>query len=339
MGHCLLFIPVQEARMATFEKRGNYQWRAKIRLRGFPPQSKTFNTKAEAEAWAKMTESEMLRGVWISRSEAEQTLFREALQRYQEEVVPQKKSAKQITSQIRLLTSHLGNYALASLSSSVIARFRDQRLKSVDPQTVRKDLSLIQRVLNIAAKEWGIALPHGNPLLQIRLPKQPSGRNRRLLQGEEQRLLAELSKNPTINALVLFAMETAMRRGEIVAMRWEHIDYKARTLMIPETKMDAPREVPLSSKALEVLRGLPCRVDGIVWGVRSDSITRAFDRACKRAEIEGLRFHDLRHEATSRFFEHGLNIMEVASITGHKDLKMLKRYTHLRAEDVAKKLG
>ncbi|BBF65303.1 site-specific integrase [Acidithiobacillus sp. 'AMD consortium'] len=107
----------------------------------------------------------------------------------------------------------------------------------------------------------------------------------------------------------------------------------------PDSKTGDPRRVPLSSRALAVLDALPRRMDGEVWGVRADSITQAFARACHRAGIEDLRFHDLRHEATSRFFEKGLNPMQVAAITGHKTLQMLKRYTHLRAEDLAKILG
>jgi integrase len=157
--------------------------------------------------------------------------------------------------------------------------------------------------------------------------------------------------------MVAIALETAMRRGELASMRWEHLDRRARVLLVPETKTGEPRRVPLSSRALAVLDGLVRRLDGYVWGVRADSITQAFDRVVKRARADyeaecrekgekpgpqmltGLRFHDLRHEATSRLFEKGLNPMEVAAITGHKTLQMLKRYTHLRAEDLVDRLG
>jgi integrase len=123
-------------------------------------------------------------------------------------------------------------------------------------------------------------------------------------------------------------------------MTWEHINLARRTWHIPHTKNGTPRTVPLSSRAVETLQELPRRIDGGVWALqRADGITQAFDRIRQQAGINGLNFHDLRHEATSRLFEKGLNIMEVASITGHKDLKMLKRYTHLRAEDLATKLG
>ncbi len=148
-----------------------------------------------------------------------------------------------------------------------------------------------------------------------------------------------------------------MCRGEIAAMKWEHVDRATKVLRVPETKTGEPRKVPLSTRALKVLDGLPRRIDGYVWGMRPDSITQAFERACKAARkkyeaeceergekpeprlFRDLRFHDLRHEATSRLFEKGLNPMEVSAITGHKTLQMLKRYTHLRAEDLAKRLG
>ena len=122
-------------------------------------------------------------------------------------------------------------------------------------------------------------------------------------------------------------------------MRWKHVDRKARVLLIPETKNGAPRRVPLSTGAMRVLEGLPRRLDGLVFGMHPASLSRAFAQVCKAAGVEGLTFHDLRHEATSRLFEKGLNPVQVAAITGHKTLQMLKRYTHLRAEDLVGMLG
>ena len=178
------------------------------------------------------------------------------------------------------------------------------------------------------------------PLAKTARPKIPQGRTRRLQDGEEVRLLeAAKAYGGEIGLIITWAIETAMRRGEIAAMRWEHLDKKARVLLIPETKTGTPRRVPLSSKALQVLDTLPRQIDGSVWSMRADSISQAFERVCKTAGIEGLTFHDLRHEATSRLFEKGLNPMEVAAITGHKTLQMLKRYTHLRAEDLVGRLG
>ena len=130
-----------------------------------------------------------------------------------------------------------------------------------------------------------------------------------------------------------------MRRGEIAAMQWEHINFQQRLLKIPETKTGVPRIIPLSSKAVILLQSIPRRVDGKVWGLPASSISHRFLRACREAGIDDFRFHDLRHEATSRLFERGLNQMEVVSITGHRDLRMLKRYTHLRPETLLERLG
>jgi integrase len=131
-----------------------------------------------------------------------------------------------------------------------------------------------------------------------------------------------------------------MRQGELVNLRWEHIDLTRRITYLPDTKNGEARTVPLSTAAIKVLHSLPRSMTGQVFpGLTTEAVKRAFARAVRRAGIEDLRFHDLRHESTSRLFERGLNIMEVASITGHKDLRMLRRYTHLKAEDLARKLG
>ncbi|AWP23171.1 hypothetical protein C4901_07385 [Acidiferrobacter sp. SPIII_3] len=161
------------------------------------------------------------------------------------------------------------------------------------------------------------------------------------LATSQARLLAAAQSygNGEIALAITWAIETAMRRGETVAMRWEHWDRKARVFLLTETKNGTARRVPLSTAAIAVLEGLPKQLDGRVFGVHSASISRAFAATCKAAGIEGLTFHDLRHEATSRLFEKGLNPMEVAAITGHKTLQMLKRYTHLRAEDLVGRLG
>ena len=180
-------------------------------------------------------------------------------------------------------------------------------------------------------------LPHGVP--KVRHPRLPKGRERRLEGDEELRLLDALSQTPVVCAVVQFALETAMRRGELAAMKWRHVDFRRRLLTIPETKTETPRTIPLSSRAIRTLKTLPRLLSGDVFGVQPSSITQAFSRACKRTGIEDLCFHDLRHEAVSRLFELGLNVMEVATISGHRDLRMLNRYTHLRPKSLLKKLG
>ena len=218
---------------------------------------------------------------------------------------------------------------------------REKMGHGLSPNTIRIHLALLSHLFNTARTAWGMeSLTNPVDLVKGQRPKLPSGRDRRLVGDELPRLLAAAQVyGGEIGPIITWAIETAMRRGEIAAMRWEHMDRKARVLLIPETKTGTPRRVPLSTAALGVLDVLPRRIDGRVWAMRPDSISQAFERVCQAAGIEGLTFHDLRHEATSRLFEKGLNPMEVAAITGHKTLQMLKRYTHLKAKDLVGRLG
>ncbi|MFO7766484.1 MAG: site-specific integrase [Pelovirga sp.] len=147
------------------------------------------------------------------------------------------------------------------------------------------------------------------------------------------------ARGRTLEPLFQLALETAIRQGELLSLEWKHVNLSRRTVYLPETKNNDAREVPLSSKAVAVIQNLPRRIDGKVFGVSGSHVSKTFQETCKKLSIENLRWHDLRHEACSRLFEKGLNPMEVASITGHKTLQMLKRYTHLKAEDLARKLG
>lgn len=325
--------------MAYITKRGPYQWQARIRRNGFPKVSKTFDTKLDAVHWARDIERDMDRGVFVSRAEAESTTLSEALDRYLREITPHKKGAKQETLRINRWKKHpLAERYIASIRGSDIAAYRDERLaERRSPITVNNELIIISHLFNIARKEWGMESLH-NPVSNIRKPKLPPGRDRRLETGEEKRLL-EHAEHP-MNALIILALETAMRQGELLSLTRKNIDLMRRVALLPDTKNGTERIVPLSSNAVEVIKDMPARVSGRLFPALSASqASHCFRRLCVDAEIEGLRFHDLRHEATSRLFEKGLNIMEVAAITGHKTLHMLKRYTHLRAEDLAKKLA
>ena len=326
--------------MAAFQKRSG-AWRALIRRRGYPPLTRTFDSKAQAETWARQIEGEMDRGVFVSRAEAENTTLADALDRYAAEVSSSKKTANREIYTIRWWqTSALGPRSLASIrGKDIMAVLAAKEAEGAAPHTIHLYLALLSHLFTVARRAWGME-GLSNPTEFVRKPKLPQGRDRRLIDDEQIRLLnAAQAYGGEIGAIITWAIETAMRRGEIAAMRWEHLDRKDRVLLIPETKNGTPRQVPLSTVALEILDGLPRRMDGRVWGMRPDSISQAFERVCKAAGIEGLTFHDLRHEATSRLFEKGLNPMQVAAITGHKTLQMLKRYTHLRAEDLVGMLG
>jgi integrase len=312
----------------------------KIRRRGYPAESRTFETKAAAERYARGIESEMDNGTFVSRAEAESTTLAELLERYLAEVTTCKKGAEPETYRIRALLRHpLASRIVATIRSADIAAYRDERLADVTPGSVKRELVILGHLFEIARKDWGIHVD--NPVRLVRPPASPKPRDRRLEGEEEKRLLDACGKcrNPHVEPVVRLALETALRRSELVRLRWEHVDLDRRVAHLPDTKNGEARSIPLSTVAVDTLRPLRNGGDGEVFPrLTTEAVKLAFGRALRRAGIEGLRFHDLRHEATSRLFERGLNIMEVSAITGHKDLSVLKRYTHLRAEDLARKL-
>lgn len=327
--------------MASIDKRGPYQWRVKIRRKGWPRQSKTFESYEDAARWARKIESEMDDGVFVSRKEAEKTTLVEALDRYRSEKTPHKKGAAQEINRINLFKrSDLASRFLSTIRSTDISKYRDQRLaKGKAPSTVNNELILLSNLFNVAHREWGME-SIDNPVSKVSRPKLPPGRDRRLQPGEEEKLLGALGR--TLRPLFQLALETAMRQGELLALEWKHVDLTRQVVHLPTTKNNEARNVPLSTTAVAVLgswRKHPHRIDDKVFGVGGSHVSRTFRETCEKLEIEGLRWHDLRHEACSRLFEKDLNPMEVASISGHKTLQMLKRYTHLKAEDLAAKLG
>jgi len=332
-------------------------WEVKIRRKGYPVQTHSFDKKNEAEKWARKIESEIDGGMFVSRKEAENTTLSEALDRYEREVIPAKKGAKQESVRVRFWKkSTLAPRFLAAIQGKDIALWRDARLKEVAPNTVRHELALLSHLFTIAVKEWGMA-SLANPVRQIRMPKMPAGRDRRLKNGELERVLAA-SESVMLPPVAGLALETGMRQAEIAGMTWDMVSLKNKKITLLDTKNGEKRDVPLSPKAISILSDLPRPNEGKVWNFSTPtSVAVAWRRAVERARatyekeceekneksdpefLKDLHFHDLRHEATSRFFEMGLDTMEVSAITGHKTLQMLKRYTHLKAENLAEKLA
>ncbi|MCP4985799.1 MAG: site-specific integrase [Colwellia sp.] len=324
--------------MASITKRGNGKWQVKIRKKGFSTQSKTFAKKVDAERWASLIISNMDKGIFESTNVAENTLVTDIFDRYWDEVVQYQKSAdgtKYVINKMKLILGHL---RFINLSVEIVREYKEYRLESVSGETVRKEILLISRMIKHAIQEWQIYLPKGNPATIITLPKKSKARDRRLIGNEKSILLAEASNyGGEISDIIELAIETAMRRGEIVKLEWKHFNPVNRTILIPDTKNEDDRDVPLSTRATEILLKQP-KTSQYIFNIRGDSIGQAFRRITKRANIKNLRFHDLRHEGTTLLFEQNFQLMEVSAITGHKDLSMLKRYTHLRAEDLAQKM-
>lgn len=273
---------------------------------------------------------------------------RDALDLYRERVSILKKGYAQEKYRIEQIgRSFLGQKIVREVTSVDIATYRDQRLLEVNPRTkkplstatVRLEMSLLSNFFDIGRIEWGIC--DGNPVANVRKPKIPPGRDRRLT-AREDRLILRYSHNHSnaeLYSIVVLALETAMRQGEILTLHWENLNLKTRVAHLPETKNGTKRDVPLSLKAREALIRLGVKSNGKVFKYTPEGLKSTWRFMLRKLSIEDLHFHDLRHEAISRLFELGsLDMMEVAAISGHKSLAMLKRYTHLKAQRLVRKL-
>lgn len=354
--------------MATIVKTPSGTWKAVIRKHGWPTTSKTFRTKRDADDWSRRTEDEIVRGVYIQRSSSERMTFSLALDRYLDEVTPTKKPLTQRVERLKAkaLREYFGSYSLAAISADLVARYRDERLATnsqrinratgratpLRPTTIRLELALLSHIFTTAIKEWRLGLIQ-NPVANIRKPSPSEGRDRRLTTQEERRVFdaVDAYSNPMLGWIVRIAIETGMRSGEITGLRTSQVDVKRRIVRLAETKNDSARTVPMTKLAqssftcalANPLRPKDC--DLVFFGEPGrDGLRRPYNFNKAWVDIKNtlglsdLRFHDLRHEAVSRLVESGFSDQEVAAISGHKSMQMLKRYTHLRAEDLVDRL-
>jgi len=322
--------------MASIRKR-NGKWQVRIN-RDDVSVTKTFLNKKDGETWARLTEVAIERKEFTPQTEKATETLGDLFDQYNKEVAPLHRS-KTTGFMLASLKSKLGDVRIDAFSARDLAEWRDKRLKEVKAASVVRELNTLSSFLNHARKEWCIQII--NPVADIKRPAVGASRTRRLVGDEESRLVSGLA--PVFGHIVRFALATAMRRGEVLSLLWSNVNLDGRVAVLPMTKNGEMRRVPLSINAIAVLKEQRLsNVQSITWkvfNVSPLSLDKAWRRACRKAGILGLRFHDLRHEAISRLFEIGLNPMEVSSISGHKTLQMLKRYTHLKAEDLAKKLG
>ncbi|MGE0350825.1 site-specific integrase [Hydrogenophaga sp.] len=327
--------------MASIRQRSG-TWQARVIREGFPAEVKSFATRSEAQKWARHIESAMDGGGYRSGSGADRMLLGDALDRYSSQVSPSKRGHLDELIRVNALKrTKMAGYSMANLSPAVVAAFRDERLRTVGAGAVIRDLSLLSSVINHARREWGVTTE--NPCQLVKKPPAPSGRTRVLSAEEESRLLTSLApvgrRNPELLPLVQLALHTAMRRGELLGLRWEHIDLHVQTAYLPTSKNGQPRTVPLSSAAVAVLLQMPTNGSERVFSISAHALAAAFKRATGRAGLAEFRFHDLRHTATSRMADKLPNVIELAAVTGHQSLQMLKRYYHPSAVALAKKLG
>jgi integrase len=332
--------------MASIRKRGS-KWQVQVRRLGCPPLARSFLSKEDGIRWSREQERRIDLGEIPKKSPAPAIVtltVTDLLNRYEAEVTPGKRSKSDLFHLRQIRRHQIGIMAAQKLTAADVARYRDDRLKSVSGSTVRKELTLLGSVLKLARDEWCVDI-HSDPVKVVRKPSAARGRDRRLNEGEFDRLSVALHscRNPLIRHVFLFALATGMRRGEVLSLIWRNVDVPSRTALLPLTKNGEPRLVPLSPAAMDVLaerQGInQVTCDDLMFPISANAFRLAWERVRRRAGIEDLRFHDLRHEAISRFFEFGLSVPEVALISGHKDTRMLFRYTHLKAIDVSKKLA
>lgn len=327
--------------MASLRQHGK-GWQARVRRQGYPDITKSFQSRQDAERWARALEFEIDKGQFVSISEAQRSTLGDLIARYLTEVTPSMKGATEDTIRLKaMMRKPIAQWSMANLSAARIAAYRDERLNEVSAGTVIRELAYLSAIINHARREWAINVP--NPVQMVRKPPSPQARARVLTVDEETRLLIALEptgrRSHWTKPAVQLALATAMRRGELLALRWEHIDLNARTAFLPDTKNGDSRTVPLSSIATQVLTELPRHISGMVLPVKFFTLDAAFNRGVARAGLEDVRFHDLRRTAITRLAEKLPNVIELASVSGHKSLMVLKQYYRPSASELARKLG
>lgn len=361
--------------MATFEKRGDYQWRAKVRRLGQRTLSKTFDTKVDAEHWAREVERKIKRGETDDLDPAKQTItVADAAADYRAHVLPTLARSGKGNGDVHLrrIEAEFGPLYVAALRSPGITNWaRKLGTKfELGSQSIIHHLNTFSSLIQHAQKNLGVHIPAGNPVALVSRPAPAASRDRVLIDGESELLMRAARHEgdgrttatwAMLEPMIRLALATSMRQGELISLKRSWINLKTNVINLPAdaTKNGDARSVALSKEAVSVIKGTPLHISGRVFGCWKDcsSFRKTWQRLLKRADriyadecktdglnkdtriLAGLRFHDLRHHATTELFEKGLNAFEVASMTGHKSMQMLKRYTHVDAARLSQKLG
>ncbi len=321
--------------VASYKKLKTGRWQAQVARQGIR-KAKSFKTKREAQDWANRQEFLITEGEIGGSNQ----LLRELFDRYAREVSPQKRGARwEVIRLERLAKDKIGDIRLSKLAPADFADWRDRRLTEVAPASVNREMVLMSAVLTRARKEWGLLAT--NPLSDVSKPSKPPPRDRRVSQAEIDRLLevagGDLTKlRPRAIHAFRFAMETAMRAGEILSLTDRTVDRASRIAVLPMTKNGTMRKVPLSSAALALLDDLP-RSDGPLFGLTARQLDSNFRAVRDKAKIKNLRFHDSRHEAITRLARK-LDVLSLARVVGHRDIRMLQIYYNESAEELARRL-
>ena len=315
------------------------KWIAQVNKTGHPRVSKYFTSKSLAVQWANSIEHkyEQVDAHGYDKSLKTHKLY-ELLDRYEETKSRFKRSYDKEVYFLKMWRyTPLAQKRVGDITVSMVASYKDKWLSHVKPSTIRNRFALLRHLFNVAIDEWGY--PITNPVSKIKMPKSADTPIRRI-RDEHLKELDKIfrEKQSVMRWVVIFGLETAMRRGELVNLKWEDIDRTRNTARISESKAGRVRFVPLTPKAIECLESIPSQSE-YVFNTTTSAIASAWKRIRVKAGFKEIRFHDIRHEAISRFFEKGLTIPEVASISGHSTPQMLFRYAHADQSKIAEKLA
>lgn len=324
--------------MATIRQRAG-KWQCIVKRKGHPLQSKTFDFKKDAEKWARQQERLIDTGQWADSAEATRTTLAELLERYSREITQAKRGREAELCRIRnLCKTKLARLSVAAINGQALSAWRDTRLQKVSGASVNRELSLLSHAFSIAIHEWGFVL-QSNPVSFVRKPPEGKPRDRVLSNEQRENLTASCGqcKNPWVKPVVIFALETACRRGEILSLQWTDVDLGKSTAKV--SGKTGSRTIPLSPTCIGMLTSLPRSLDGQVFPISIEALKQAYERAVKRAGIQDFTFHDLRHDSLTRLARMGFNILELRTISGHTTANMLQRYVSINAVDLAQRLA
>lgn len=335
--------------MASIIKVGSH-WRAQVRKKGFPAETRTFETKALASAWALKTESNMAAMLHMDTRLIANMTLSALIDRYILEIGALKPFGRNKRDVLRLLQDSMGHTLLPALTVDVLMRHIQARQKTgVGGVTIAIDLSYLGSVLKAAKNLWRLpvdtnvtAAARANMKYMGLSPKSRE-RERRPTDEEITRICDWFAakggrQKVPMGDLIHFAIATAMRCGEIIGLKWADLNESHKTITIrdrkhPQEKEGNDQEVPLLGDAFAIVMRQP-RLGERIFPFANGTVSSLFPRACNALGIEDLRFHDLRHEGISRLFEQGYRIEQVALVSGHRDWKMLFRYTQIKARDL-----
>jgi len=326
--------------MASIQKR-NGSYRVRVKRVGETTLSKTFNNRNEALQWAKFTEAQLTLDLHEEKktNSNEAILFKDAAESYIKNHSIHKKIARSETYRLKILIKRWGSLTVAQVDKKAVLALRDELITNGrSNDTINHYFNTLSKLFQMLSGEWDLEI--GNPIKGIKRMPPPQGRSKRVNRVIEDALLdaCDALSYLLLKSMIEFAIQTGMRRGEIMGLTWSNIDLAERRAYLDTTKNGESRQVPLTQRALKVLQTLPKDETGRVFQMTVHDLRGQFNRAKTYAKegwteaginpFDDLRFHDLRHEALSRMSDLGLNVIELSCISGHKTLGMLKRYTH-----------